>query len=124
MGKSVHNDVLDAALQYIEDNATELVICSAEPTTYTEAHTTYALGDKAAPTFTGPAEGDVSGRKTTVDAVAGATVDASGTASHVALTNIAGVKLLYVTTISAPQAVVAGNTFNLAAWDIEILDPA
>lgn len=123
MGKSVHNDVLDAALQYIEDNCDELVICSQEPTSYAEAHTTYALGDKPSPAFTGPAEGDASGRKTTVDAVSGATVDGTGTATHVALTDTINSKLLYVTTLSASQAVTAGNTFDLAAWDIEIADP-
>ena len=124
MGKSVHDDVLDAALNEIANNCDELVICSQEPTTYAEAHTTYALGDKPNPSFTGPANGDSSGRKLTVDAVAGADVDASGTADHVALTDTGNSKLLYVTTLSASQAVVAGNTFNLAAWDIEIADPS
>ena len=123
MSKTVHDDVLDAALQYIEDNCDELVICSAAPTTYAEAHTTYALGDKPNPTFTGPANGDASGRKTTVDAVVGADVDATDTATHVALTDTGNSKLLYVTELADPQVVTFGNTFSLAAWDIEIADP-
>ena len=122
MGKSVHNDVLDAGLNYIAANADKLTICSAQPTTYAEANATYALGD-AVPSFTGPADGDASGRKLTVDAVSGADVDATGEASHVALLDTAGSKLLYVTTLAEAQNVTAGNTFNLAAWDIEIADP-
>jgi len=124
MGKSVHDDVLDAALNEIKNNCDELVICSQEPTDYTEAHTTYALGDKPNPGFTGPANGDASGRKLTVDAVSGADVDSSGTATHVALTDTGNSKLLYVTTLASSQAVTAGNTFNLTAWDIEIADPS
>ncbi len=123
MGKSVHDDILDAALQHIEDNADKLTICSQEPTTYAEGNATFALGD-AVPTFTGPANGDASGRKTTVDAVAAADVDATGEANHVALLDTGTSKLLYVTTIPTPQNVTSGNTFNLAAWDIEIADPS
>jgi len=123
MGKSVHDDVLDAALDYIANNCDELVICSAEPTTYAEAHTTYALGSKSTPTFTGPTNGDSSGRKLTVDAVSQEDVDSSDTATHVALTDTGNSKLLYVTELSASQAVVSGNKWNLAAWDIEIADP-
>ena len=124
MGKSVHNDVLDAALGYVSGNGDELVICSAEPTGYAEAHTTYALGSKSSPGFTGPADGDASGRKLTVDAVSGEDVDATGTATHVALTDTGSSKLLYVTTLAEAQDVTAGNTFNLAAWDIELADPS
>ena len=122
MGKSVHNDVLDAGLNYIAANADKLTVCSQQPTTYAEANVTYALGD-AVPSFTGPADGDASGRKLTVDAVSGADVDATGEANHVALLDTGTSKLLYVTTLAEAQDVTAGNTFNLAAWDIELADP-
>ena len=123
MGKSVHNDVLDASLNYISANGDKAVICSSEPTTFAEANVTYALADYV-PAFTGPADGDASGRKLTVDAATGIAVDTSGTGNHVAILDTAGSKLLYVTTIAGPQALVAGNTCDLAAWDIEIADPA
>ena len=122
MGKSVHNDVLDAGLNYIAANADKLTVCSQQPTTYAEANVTYALGN-AVPSFTGPADGDASGRKLTVDAVSGADVDATGEANHVALLDAGTSKLLYVTTLAEAQDVTAGNTFNLAAWDIELADP-
>ena len=45
MAKSVHDDVLDGALNIVKNNATRQVACSAEPTTYTEGNATYALAD-------------------------------------------------------------------------------
>lgn len=124
MGKSVHNDVLDGALNIIKNNCTRMVACSAEPTTYTEGNSTYALADvtMASGDFTN-ADGDTSGRKTTVAQKTGVTVDATGTATHVALLDVSNTKLLYVTTATS-QALTSGNTMTFNAWDIEILDPS
>lgn len=124
MAKTVHDDVLDAALDYIANNATIMTLCSQQPTTYTEAITTYKLADIAIDSgdFT-KANGDTSGRKTTVAAQNGVTVDSSGTSNHVAIADGANSKLLYTTTHTG-QALVAANTVNIGAWDIEIADPA
>lgn len=118
MAKSVHDSVLDAALGII-DNATNMTACNAEPTTKTEADTTFALAD-VAPTFQAAANGDTSGRKLTVDQKTGVTVDTTGTATHVALTD--GSNLLYVTTCTS-QALTSGNTVTFPTWDVEIADP-
>lgn len=122
MGKSVHDDVLDALLSYIAAHGDKVVICSAEPATFAEAQTIYALADYA-PSFSGPLDGDVSGRKLTVDAASGIEVDTSGTGNHVAVLDTVASKLLYVTTISIPRALAAGATCQLEAWHIEIADP-
>lgn len=121
MAKSVHNDVLDAALDEIA-TATVQVLCSAEPTTRTEAVTTYALADvtMAGGDYTN-ADGDTSGRKVTVAAKSGVTVDSTGTATHVALCD--ATDLLYVTTMTS-QALTATNTVDIGAWDIELADPS
>lgn len=121
MAKSVHDDVLDGALNIIKNNVNIMTVCSAEPTSRTEAVTTYALGDVAMVTgdFTN-ANGDTSGRKTTVASKTGVTVDASGTATHVALCD--GSRLLYVTTCTS-QVLTSGNTITFPAWDVEIADP-
>lgn len=123
MAKSVHDDVLDGALNIIKNNCTRMVACSAQPTTYTEANATYALADvtMASGDFTN-ANGDTSGRKTTVAAKSSVTVDTSGTANNVALLDVTNSKLLYVTTCTS-QALTSGNTVNFPAWDIEIADP-
>ena len=124
MAKSVNNLVLDAALDYIQDNGNRLCVCSTEPTTYTEAITTYklAIGTIGSSDYTDPADGDSSGRKLTVGSKANITVDATGTAAHVAIANATGSTLLYVTTCTA-QALTSGNTVTVPAWDIEIADP-
>lgn len=125
MGKSVHNDVLDAALSYISSNATRISVCSTEPTTFTEATSTYKLAIKtiSGTDFTGPADGDSNGRKIASNAHNGITVDSSGDAQHIALCDFGNSKLLYVTTCTL-QAVTAGNTVNIPAWDVEIADPS
>lgn len=123
MGKFVADAVLDAALNHIKNNAALLTVCSAQPTTYAEATATFKLADVAIDSsdFTGPADGDVSGRKIAVNAQNGVTVDSTGTATHVAI--VSGSVLLYVTTCTS-QGIVATSTIDVPAWDIEILDPA
>jgi hypothetical protein len=127
MAKSVHDDVLDAALNVVKSNATRMTLCNAQPTTFTEANATFALADVTIDSndFTGPANGDTSGRKLTVNAQTGVDVDTTdpGGTNHVALLDVANSKLLYVTT--APDvAVDAAGTVDIGAWDIELADPA
>lgn len=121
MAKSTADSVLDAALNVIA-TSTIMTACSAEPTSRTEAVTTYALADQtmAGGDYTN-ANGDTSGRKCTVAAKAGVTVDSTGTATHVALCD--GTNLLYVTTCTS-QALTSGNTVDFPAWDVEIADPS
>lgn len=121
MAKSVHNDVLDGAFDVL-DQADLMTVCNAEPTTRTEAVTTFKLADVAMTPNTDftKADGDTSGRKCTVAAKSGVTVDSSGTATHVALVD--ATRLLYVTTCTS-QALTAANTVNFPAWKVEIADP-
>lgn len=121
MAKAVHDDVLDGAFDVL-DQANLMTACNAQPTTRTEAVTTFALADVAMTVNTDytKANGDTNGRKVTVAAKSGVTVDTTGTATHVALVD--GTRLLYVTTCTS-QALTSGNTVNFPAWDIEIADP-
>lgn len=128
MGKLVANEVLDAALQYLEDNADFLSVCEGAPTTYEHAHSNKGTGagkvlaSSGTPTFTGPGDGDTNGRKTQVDQEAAMSVAVSGDADHVALCKTGTSLLLYVTTCTL-QTLTAGNTVTVPAWDIEIADP-
>lgn len=119
--KSVHDDVLDGAFDVL-DQADEMNACSAEPTTRTEAITTYSLADAVMTPNTDytKANGDTSGRKCTVAAKATQAIDSSGTATHIALTD--ATRLLYVTTCTS-QALTAGGTVSFPSWDVEIGDP-
>jgi hypothetical protein len=126
MGKTVHDDVLDGALNIIKNNCAKQTACSSEPTTYTQSITTYMLAEvtMASGDFTA-ADGDTSGRKLTTAAKSGVTITNSGTATHIAQVDVTNSKLLGVTTCT-PLALTAGggNTVNFPAWKREIADPA
>lgn len=123
MAKWANDLLMDAAFDWV-DQCTTQILCSAQPTTYAEATSTYALADVAMTPDTDftKANGDTSGRKVTVAAKSSVTVDSSGTGTHVALVRSNDSSLRYVTTCTS-QAVTAGNTVNFPAWDIEIGDP-
>lgn len=123
MAKWQNDAMLDAAFDYL-DQSTLMVACSAQPTTYTEAITTYALADvvMTADTDYTKANGDASGRKVTVAAKSTVTIDTSGTATHVALVSTGDTTLRFVTTCTS-QALTAGGTVSFPAWDDEIADP-
>lgn len=126
MGKAAHDDVMDGALNVLKNNVTRQVACSAQPTTYTEGNATYALADVtlSSSDFTN-ANGDTSGRKTTIGAKSGVLIDTSGTATHIALLDVSNTKLLYVTTCTSQALTANGsNTVNFPAWDVEFADPA
>jgi hypothetical protein len=115
--------VLDGGLTIIDTLAQKIFICSADPTTYTEASSTYALGSKdfgsAGAAFGSPAAGTPNGRKVTSAAITDGAVTASGTASKWAVTGASA--YLYANgSLSASQAVVSGNTFTLGAFSITI----
>lgn len=122
MPKSVIDAAMDALLNYISSNSAQIHLCSAQPTTRTEAVTTYNLASGAllAGQFT-LANGDVSGRKHTIAAQTGLSITASGTANHIAITS--GTELLMVTEISPTQALTSGGTADTSAFDHEVADP-
>ena len=121
---SLSDTVLDAALDSIGNNCENLYITNAIATTYTEASSTFMLGTKATPSFTGPAAGDASGRKITVDAITDGAITTTDDATHWALCDNSLTELQAAGALSALQAVTDGNAFTLTAFDIEIPDPA
>ncbi len=132
MGKRVNTSILDAALNVIKTGITgvgpcnKMVVCSAEPTTYAEANTTYKLAEVAmsGTDFT-IANGDGAGttpRKVTTAQKTGVSVSTSGTATHVALIDTVNSVLLEVTTCTS-QALTSGNTVTIPAWKVELGAP-
>lgn len=125
MAKATPDAVLDKILDEIS-TATRQLACSAQPTTYTEANSTYALADvtMAGGDFS-KANGDTSGRKVTMGAKSSVLIDATGTATHIALVRVSDSTLLYVTTCTSQSLTANGsNTVNFPAWDVEIADPS
>jgi hypothetical protein len=139
MAKNVHNDVLDQALNYLKNNSNRLVVLTAEPTgasAYTNAQTNYdssgyrlAEATISASDFTGPADGDTSGRKVQVNAQSSMSINgvaSSANATHVGLVlnhaSASSQAVLYTTTCTT-QNLTGGNKVNTPNWDIEIRDP-
>ena len=119
------DNALDSGLSYLNTNGDRVDICSQEPTTYTEATSTYTLGNKTSASVGAPQNGDTSGRKVTIAAISDGSVTGTGTASHWSLVKTtATTELLAAQTLSSSQAVTSGNTFSLGAIDIEFPDPA
>lgn len=126
MGKFVHDDIYDLPLAAIADNGTRMFLCSAQPTTWTEALTTYNLASKTLVTGNGNgvytiANGSVSGRKLTVAQQTGITVTAAGTATHVAICGSGNEAVILVTTITS-LACQVGATVTVNAFTYTLPD--
>jgi hypothetical protein len=119
MADHLGDSVLDAALDYVIDNAENVYVCSAEPTTFLEASSTYKLGTKASPSFTGPADDAVhDGRKITLDAIADGVVDAGGNAGYIAITDDSASDLLAVRTLDVVRTISGETVWTLTSVDI------
>ena len=141
MAKNVHDNVLDAALNHLKTYAIRLYVLNAEPTGASAYANAILAADSSgfklaeatisSADFTGPADGDTSGRKIAVNAQSSISIDgivASDSATHVALVQFhasssALQNVLYTTTCTS-QNLTGGNKVNTPAWDIEIRDPA
>ncbi|GGH36446.1 hypothetical protein SAMN05444007_108265 [Cribrihabitans marinus] len=117
-----NDNVHDQGLNWAIAQANLLSICSQEPTTFTEATSTYELGNGAV-TLGSAQNGDTDGRKSVVPALTDEDVDSSGTASHVALTGSGGSDLVATVALTASQAVTSGNKFSTSAFDLVKRDP-
>lgn len=120
---ALHDDVIDNGPQYIKDNCDKVVLCSAEPTTYAEANATYALADVATTStdFT-VQNGTTSGRRVSMAAKSGVTVDTPGTATHTAYLDTGASKLLGREALDSSQAIA--GTVDIGAHDVwEVADP-
>ena len=127
MGKFVPDATLDRFLATIADDGLRVHICSTQPTTYTEAITTYNLGTITTTAGAGNGDwtignGDTSGRKLTMVQQTGVSITASGDAQHIAITD--ATDTLYAVTTCTTQTVTSGNTATINAFDLEILDAA
>ena len=122
MGLRSENIFFAEGLQGLKNSVDEMNACSQEPTTYTEAVTTFSLGDVAmvAGDFT-EADNTPDGRKLTV---AAKTIngDGNGNANHLALVENAQSTLWYVSTTTL-VGMEDGVDQSFSAFDIAFRDP-
>ena len=124
MADYINDYIFDGGLTLLDTEGDRLDICSTRPTTYTEAITTYSLGNKTSLSIGAPEDGDSSGRKVVVAAFTDGTVTGTNTAAFFAIVDVSAMRLLVTGSLSASQAVTSGNTFSLPAIDITIPDAA
>lgn len=119
MAKYLSNNVFDNGLAWVKANVVKVVACSAQPTTYVEATTTYALADVTVTTtnFT-IANATPNGRKITLDAQNNVTVDTPGTMTHLAWCSAAGLEAV---TTSTSKALV--DLVNIPAHTLTLPQP-
>jgi hypothetical protein len=122
----LNDRVLDAALAVLDTECDRFDICTQEPTTYTEATSTYSKGNKdhgaAGTAFGSPADRSPNGRKVASTAVTDGSVTGTGTVTHWSAVDVGNTRLLATGALSASQAVTSGNTFTLPSFDIGIPD--
>ena len=121
---SLADRVFDNGLTVLDTEANRIDITSQEATTYTEATSTYTLGNSTSLAIGAPADRSGGGREVTVSAISDGSVSSTGTATHYAVVDTANSRLLATGSLSASQSVTSGNTFSLGSFTIGIPDPA
>lgn len=130
MAKSIISTAPDAQLNVIKAVAAAghlaQCACTQQPTTYTEATSTFKLAQTAMSSgdVTGPTTGDVSGRKIVMAQKATVLLVASGECQHLALVDTTNLALLAVTRTKTQTLTAGGGaTCTMPSWKIEVLDP-
>lgn len=121
---SLADRVFDNGLTVLDTEANRIDITSQEATTYTEATSTYTLGNSTSLSIGAPADRTGGGREVTAAAISDGSVTGSGTATHYAVVDTSNSRLLATGSLSASQSVTSGNSFSLASFTIGIPDPS
>lgn len=115
--------VFDEGLGILTTDVENMYICSSQPTTFTEAQTTYKLGTKASPTITGPTDG-TTGRSVNVSTFSDGVVNSAGDAAWFALTDDSNSELLVSGNLGSTVGVATGSPWSLTTGiEVNIPDP-
>ena len=120
----INDAVLDNLSSLAGATTRRVDVCyTQEPTTYTEATSTYTCGNKTGLTMTALANAPVDGRMVSTPAITDGSVTATQTAGWWSVTD--AVSALHAAgALSASQGVTSGNTFTLDAINIINRDAA
>jgi hypothetical protein len=120
----LNDRVFDNGLTILDTEANAIHVTSQEATDYTEATSTYTLGNSTSLSIGAPADRDGGGRKVAVEAISDGSITGTGTVTHYAIVDTVNSRLLATASLTASQSVTNGNTFTLATFDIGIPDPS
>jgi hypothetical protein len=121
---TLNDRVFDNGLSVLDLEANAIHVTSQEAASYTEATSTYTLGNSTSLSIGAPADRSGGGREVTVGAISDGTITGTGTVTHYAIVDTANSRLLATGTLTASQSVTSGNTFTLASFTVGIPDPA
>lgn len=121
---TLHDRVFDNGLTVLDTEANRLYITSAEATTYTQASSTFALGNSSSVSVGAPQDRTGGGREVVLAAITDGAVTATGTATHYALVDTVNSRVLATGSLSPSQSVTSGNAFTTTSATIGIPDPA
>lgn len=122
MAKQAPDATIDGELDRIAA-CDKMIACAGEPTSYADATATKDLATATLTPVTDlPKANDTSGRKVTVAAKSGVTIDHTGTADHIALCLSSDSSLRYITTCTS-QVLTAGGMVDFPSFKINVQDP-
>jgi hypothetical protein len=121
---TLDNRVFDNGLTVLDTEANAIHITSQEATTFTEATSTYTLGNSTSLSIGAPQDRSGGGREVVVAAITDGDITDDGTATHYAIVDTVNNRLLATGSLTASQSVTDGNTFTLSSVAIGIPDPA
>jgi hypothetical protein len=116
----IEDSVLGDGLTAFAASASQILLCSSEPTSYPLA-ISYLLGFKSwgpGNAFAAPAPATPNGRRVSSVAITDGTITTFGTTSWWAVCGTAS--LLAHGVIVNPQPTYAGNSFTLASFDVRL----
>lgn len=119
MAKLIPDAIIDLMLAQAE--GTNIHVCSAEPANYAGIAAVELASAAIAGSYS-KANGDTSGRKNTLPAQTGLSIDATGTATHIVVSN--GADTMHLVTTCTSQALTSGGTVDIGSFDHEISDAA
>lgn len=123
MANVLSDYILDNGLTKLDSEADKILVCSQDPTTYTEANSTYAVGNKtfsAGGAFGAPAARAPNGRKCASTSFTDGSVTVTATGTKWAVVDTANTRLVVNGSLAASQAFTSGNTFSLPSFDVGI----
>jgi hypothetical protein len=120
---TLNDRVLDFGLNVLDTEANAIHITSAEATTFTEATSTFTLGNSTSLSIGAPQARSGGGREVIVAAITDGSITGTGTATHYAIVDTVNSRLLATSTLTASQSVTTGNTFTLSSVAIGIPGP-
>ncbi len=112
----------DAFLGILDTEVDKIVLCSASPTTFAEANSTYTLAYKTAYAVGSPADRGAGGREVTCPAVSGGVISGAGIATHRAMVDTVNSRLLEVRKLDSNVSLTnpGTNTWSCASFKIGV----